>query len=774
MSKSRKQTLIFTLISILVACTIVMFTASKQNVKADSSSDVTNISINDISVIGTTYESVEDDETTGNVLGSGLHFNETLRIVDIPFSIAEFRTLTVGSPIESYTENTITPFATFIIGGSGWANHEYNCVWFSFKTDSSNGNIGEMGFSLRKTASVVPGVLYEYPSNDEYYEQRVVRIFVDYENGKMYVTTGLSLDTEERMNGYCYVVDYDFKNSGFFNGEVGYINLEFDNGIHGGGTTQPLDLYVQNICNEYNYGATTTLDGELSGITGKALTIPNATITYKGVEETATATVFAADGNEIATDAVIEQAGTYTVRYSITKENRRYYKDYTVVVEENQEDNEDNEEDNQPKEVEVNDRNLFVGTEAVYGSHELTTEAFTAMGEGYLAKIYGAYAEFCIDFNWEDFKNLTFDESKGTGHWTNDTQVPFITFSAVCEGPTGGWAVAFKNMEAEYHVASAWSIGDGGVWRLVERLGENVHAEDLQEVTQTTDTVNGTTEQSIVRIFIDYERGAMYITNGEDATYNGIKKSIIKFDVDFKNAQYPADYFRFITFNQTNTETPLMVFVKDMMGKPLNNSSITLYGQMKDKYVKGAALNVPTAEIYKDGEYYEANAKLILSDGTEVTDLEGYTFSEEGEYTIRLYTEIGVDTYYKDYSISVAVQTVITVVAPTVSVTSVDKADGLPSLIGTTTGGVYRWKANQTLTVGTNSYEWEFIPLVQDETVVYENAKGTIEITVTDASTVEKPNNNKNGGCKGSIGGGTVAALALSFVGFFLGSKKRK
>ena len=109
-------------------------------------------------------------------------------------------------------------------------------------------------------------------------------------------------------------------------------------------------------------------------------------------------------------------------------------------------------------------------------------------------------------------------------------------------------------------------------------------------------------------------------------------------------------------------------------------------------------------------------AKVVKMDcGEEYNErFKNYGFSEDSVFTV-------VD------------KTVISVKAPVLDVTKINIEDGLPVLRGSTTGGVYRWKEGQTATVGTKTYEWEFVPTSKDPTVEYKDVSGTIELTFVQA-----------------------------------------
>ena len=405
-------------------------------------------------------------------------------------------------------------------------------------------------------------------------------------------------------------------------------------------------------------------------------------------------------------------------------------------------------------------------------------------GYGYNFNIYGDYSAGRFFFSEDDFKSLTVGDfaNTGVGSFKDQKVEPFVTIY---------WSQAnIGSVNTDY-----WSLGIGdrgvidgngelflsivfekeGTIALITNNEEVVYDENgnpassggyVTEYAPRFDIKSfyqGSTEKeeyNVFRMYVDYAASKVYFANGEDASLENGK--LFEVEVDWSAyGDRKIEHARMIPFTITNRLEGVSFMLKEVCGKEPVNAYLAMYGKVKEKYLKDTVFTAISGEYCLNNVFYSFSSYLILPDGSKVNlDEDGYSLVTAGNYKYGIEdTKDGV-TYYKEFDFSVVEVTTVTVVAPTISVTSIDKAEALPALTGTTTGGVYRWKTNQTLTVGTNAYEWEFVPFTQDETVVYENTSGTIDVTVTDATAV-KPNTEKKKGCKSNVGGIGMLSLLL-------------
>ena len=203
-------------------------------------------------------EQISADATIGDKLGNGYLISGTETSEEIPFSMNDFKQLTVPSPVYfksifGYNFQTdLTPFFTIVVDSSLFTEgNGYNCIWIYIK-GSDGSIIDAFNLAIRKNGATVPPYFlnnYNYPMDDTYAEQYVIRAFVDYAGGKLYYCTGLAIggDSGRTINDFCSVIDYDFSGSGKFTEGIGFIKFEIGNGM-GGASSKVVKTWIKNIC----------------------------------------------------------------------------------------------------------------------------------------------------------------------------------------------------------------------------------------------------------------------------------------------------------------------------------------------------------------------------------------------------------------------------------------------------------------------------------------------------------------------------------------------
>ena len=518
-----------------------------------------------------------------------------------------------------------------------------------------------------------------------------------------------------------------------------------------------------------------------SCVYGEKCTLPSVTFNILGEEKVATAKITYPSENVVERQIFrAVEAGEYTITYFVfdNETGKTYKKDYTLTV-----------ATPQASEVKVAEAPLFVGVEPDYCEYPYENNN-SDFGYGYLGTILGSYGTFGFSFDLEDFKKLTFDESKSIGTLTNPNQTPFVVLYAVpssnnAEDATG---MSIRLGNADSHIYSNWMntsdlnlclIRESDGKAVIE--GENgtgyVEREDgnIEVPQQVVDRFNarvaGDVEWSVLRVYVDYESGYIYFANGADQTVD----NMVKHPCDFKSFDKDAlNRFDICPWGVSETNGLSFMFA-EIFGKQPTDAFITMYGKLKTTYNMNSEVTFPRAEIGMSGEYYSCVVDVLNSEGDKLADsVKSYTFTAAGEYTLRYHYTVNNTDYYREYKIDVANVTEITVVAPTPSTTTIKVGDNLPELSGSTEGGYYRWKEGQTVVEGEKEYVWEFVPTNTSDSVEYTNISGKIKITAT---AQEESASGGCAGCSSSMASSApilVLSLAMATLFVAIKSKKRK
>lgn len=413
--------------------------------------------------------------------------------------------------------------------------------------------------------------------------------------------------------------------------------------------------------------------------------------------------------------------------------------------------------------VKIGDSALFINEQPEYKPY--IRDEFGVFGSGWSYTIYGSYSEGKIRFSHEDFEKLTVGDfaQTGVGDFTNEKVAPFVTYywqpETVGEPDTNFIAVSLMNEDntdleskflsfcfepngkavfIQYNGQVQYADNNG----VMEPVAQNGYVTDFAPRLNINSFFEGHSAlpYNVLRLYVDYQANKFYMANGEDASLANGK--LFEFDVDWSLCE-DLSLVRVIPYTVENITGGFSFMVKELMGNPIENAYAVPYGNIAAKYVSGSFLKPPKCEIMVNDNDHIADVSLKNGDSEISMGADGvFTLAETGNYTLTYYYETIDKIYIKDYSFSVVEKTVVNVKAPEPSFTEGNINDGLPKLNGETLGGVYRWKAGQTVKEGVNSYEWEFVPLVTDEIVEYKDAQGVIELAFSQ---------NHAGGCGGAI-----------------------
>lgn len=509
---------------------------------------------------------------------------------------------------------------------------------------------------------------------------------------------------------------------------------------------------------------------------GSKCILPSAMLKISGVNKDATTKITYPSGNVVERQVFrAVELGDYTVSYFVFDgaTGKTYKKDYTITVVEPQ-----------ASELQVAENPLFVGVEPNYCEYPYEN-GNSDFGYGYLGTILGSYGSYGFSFDLEDFKNLTFDESKSTGTLTDPKQTPFVVIYSVPSAANAydatGMAIRLGN--ADTHIYSNWMntsdlnlcllretdgkavIDGGGGTGIVERESGNIEVPQKQ-VAGFNYRAAGDVAWSVLRVYVDYERGYIYFANGSDQTVENMVKHPCNFKAFDKNELNRFDLCPW----GVSEENGVSFMFAEMFGKQPNDAFITMYGKFKSVYKVNSEEAFPRAEIQAQGEYFTCVVDVINSDGEVVADsVNTFSFPSAGEYTLRYHYTVGGTDYYREYNVSAEAITEIEVVVPTPAKMTIKVGEELPALTGSTSGGAYRWKAGQTVKEGENEYEWEFVPSGSSDNVEYTNISGKIRITATAAD-------NNGCGCGSSMSTVDIIlplVIALAVV-IAVKTKKRK
>lgn len=174
-------------------------------------------------------------------------------------------------------------------------------------------------------------------------------------------------------------------------------------------------------------------------------------------------------------------------------------------------------------------------------------------------------------------------------------------------------------------------------------------------------------------------------------------------------------------------------------------------------------------------KYGDAFPQIVLSNG----DTAGTICLDDGQELLvgtRQYDYTFIptqDNYYavKHGQVTLTVEKADVLVSPPVPKTFVlYVGDELPELIGLTPDGRYVFDEGQTLSEGTNEYSWTFVP-EDTENYAYENAKGTIKLTVQS----KKEKSGRSSACNSSVDpSGALLLIATAIAASFILMKRKE
>ena len=415
------------------------------------------------------------------------------------------------------------------------------------------------------------------------------------------------------------------------------------------------------------------------------------------------------------------------------------------------------------EQVKIGNSALFLNEQPEYKPY--IRDEFGVFGSGWSYTIYGSYSEGKIRFSHEDFEKLTVGDfaQTGVGDFTNEKVEPFITYywqpETVGEPDTDFVAVSLMNEEntdleskflsfcfepngkavfIQYNGQVQYADNNG----VMEPVSQNGYVTDFAPRLNINSFFKGHTAltHNVLRLYVDYQANKFYMANGEDASLENGK--LFEFDVDWSLCE-DLSLVRVIPYTVENITGGFSVMVKELMGKPIDNAYAVLYGSIAPKYPSDSSIKPPKCEIMVNDKDHLASVSLKNGDREISVGADGvFTLAGTGDYTLTYYYETADKIYENEHVFSVVEKSIVQVKAPIPSFTEGKIEDGLPSLQGETVGGVYVWKTGQAVREGVYSYEWEFVPLVADATVEYQDARGVIELTFSQDSTA---------GCSGAI-----------------------